>query len=517
MGHTKLCTEQEILYEQAMSQCILIAWLGNTDLRASGNELDGELGPIGQAVQAREFDTVHLLTDHAPQRSKAYRTWLNERCGINAILHAVSLTSPTRFDEIYEAAVAVLDGLCDKANGSARFVYHLSPGTPAMAAVWIVLAKTTHPSELIESSVQDGVRTVSFPFDLAAEYLPQINDAQIVRLTQGLPAEAPEFETIIHRCQAVKTEIARARRLAVHDVPVLIQGESGTGKELFARAIHASSHRVGRPFIEVNCGAIPSELVEAEFFGTTKGAFTGAEAKAGYLEAAHTGTLFLDEIGELPLAAQVKLLRCLQEGTVQRIGSTKPKKIDIRVIAATNRNLRDEVAGQRFREDLFHRLAVGVLRLPALRERTGDVGLLVDHVLEKINTDCARQSGWVHKQLSVEARNLLLQHPWPGNIRELSNTLSRAAIWAVTPVIDAQDIQAALFPVRKERPASESVLNRSLGDGFDLPDLLAEVARHYLSRAYSEARSNKSAACKLVGLPNYQTFTNWMKKYGVGE
>ena len=144
MGHTKLCMEQEILYEQAMSQCVLVAWLGNTDLRASGNELDGELGPIGQAVQAREFDTVHLLTDHAPQQSKAYRTWLNERCGVKAALHAVSLSSPTRFDEIYEAAVAVLDGLRDKANGSARFVYHLSPGTPAMAAVWIVLAKTTH-------------------------------------------------------------------------------------------------------------------------------------------------------------------------------------------------------------------------------------------------------------------------------------------------------------------------------------------------------------------------------------
>ena len=120
-----------------------------------------------------------------------------------------------------------------------------------------------------------------------------------------------------------------------------------------------------------------------------------------------------------------------RKARVQRIGSTKPRQIDVRVIAATNRNLRDEVAEQRFREDLFHRLAVGVLRLPALRERTGDVGMLIDHVLEKINTDCARQPGWVHKQLSVEARNLLLQHPWPGNVRELSNTLSRAAIWAV--------------------------------------------------------------------------------------
>ena len=500
-----------------MSQCILVAWLGNTDLRASGNELGGELGPIGQAVHERDFDAVHLLTDYAPRRSQTYRTWLNERCGIKATLHAVSLTSPTRFDEIYEAAVAVLDGLRDRANGAARFVYHLSPGTPAMAAVWIVLAKTTHAAELIESSVESGVQTVSFPFDIAAEYLPHINADRIVHLTQGLPAEAPEFGTIIHRCEVMKIEIARARRLAAHDVPVLIQGESGTGKELFARAIHASSPRAGRPFIEVNCGAIPSELVEAEFFGSTKGAFTGAEAKAGSLEAAHTGTLFLDEIGELPLTAQVKLLRCLQEGTVQRIGSTKPRKIDIRVIAATNRTLQDEVAGQRFREDLFYRLAVGVLRLPALHERTGDVGLLIDHVLEKINTECAQQPGWVHKKLAVEARNILLRHSWPGNVRELRNTLSRAAIWTVTPIIDAQDVRAALFPVRKETRAAESVLNRSLGNGFDLPGLLAEVARHYLSRAHGEARGNKSAACKLVGLPNYQTFTNWMKKYGVGE
>ncbi len=498
-----------------MSRYVLVAWLGNTDLRASGNELGDELGPIGQAVQERDFDVLHLLTDHAPQRSQAYRKWLDERCGIHASLHPVSLTSPTRFDEIYEAALAMLDDLRDGANGSARFVYHLSPGTPAMAAVWIVLAKTTHPAELIESSVQDGVRTVSFPFDIAAEYLPQIKDEQILRLTQGLPAEAPEFGAIVHRCEAMQTEIARARRLAVYDVPVLIQGESGTGKELFARALHASSPRAGCPFIEINCGAIPSELVEAEFFGTTKGAFTGAEAKVGYVEAAHTGTLFLDEIGELPLAAQVKLLRCLQEGTVQRIGSTKPRNIDIRVIAATNRNLRDEVSEQRFREDLFHRLAVGVLRLPALRERTGDVGLLIDHVLEKINTECARQPGWVHKKLAVEARNLLLQHPWPGNIRELANTLSRAAIWTVTPIIDAQDVRAALFPVRKQTSTAESVLNRSLDNGFDLPGLLAEVARHYLSRAHSEARGNKSAACKLVGLPNYQTFANWMKKYGV--
>ena len=502
-----------------MSGCVLVAWLGNTDLRASGGELGDALGPVGQAARALDLEAVHLLSDHKPRLSQRYRAWLSERLGIEASLHPARLSSPTRFDEIYEAAVAVLDTL-GAGNGAPRLVYHLSPGTPAMAAVWIVLAKTSHPAELIESSVEDGVRTVSFPFEIAAEYLPGStgpSDDRIVRLTQGLPQHAPEFGAIIHRCEAMKTEIARARRLAVHNVPVLIQGESGTGKELFARAIHASSPRAGGPFLEVNCGAIPGELVEAEFFGSTRGAFTGAEAKAGYLEAAHTGSLFLDEIGELPLTAQVKLLRCLQEGTVQRLGSTQPRNIDIRVIAATNRDLHEEVAGQKFREDLFHRLAVGVLRLPSLRERTGDLGLLIDHVLERINAECGRQPGWVEKTLAVEARNLLLQHPWPGNVRELSNTLSRAAIWTVEPSIDAHDIRAALFPARKDDRAADPVLNRSLGDGFALPGLLADVARHYLSRALAETGGNKSAACRLVGLPNSQTFTNWLKKYGVGR
>jgi len=450
-----------------MSQRVLVAWLGNTDLRASCNELNGELGPIGQAVRELHFDAIHLLSDHAPKQSRRYREWLKERLGMTASPHPVRLSGPTRFDEIYEAAVAVLDELDAGKGGDARFVYHLSPGTPAMAAVWIVLAKTSHPAELIESSLEDGVRTVSFPFEIAAEYLPHINADQILRLSQGLPQAAPEFGAIIHRCEAMKTEIARARRLAAHDVPVLIQGESGTGKELFARAIHASSPRATGPFIEVNCGAIPSELVEAEFFGSTKGAFTGAEARAGYLEAAHTGSLFLDEIGELPLAAQVKLLRCLQEGRVQRLGSTRPKTIDIRVIAATNRDLQDEVAEQGFREDLFHRLAVGVLRLPPLRQRPGDLGLLIDHLLESINTECDRQPDWVPKQLSAEARNLLLQHPWLGNVRELSNTLSRAAIWTAAPVIDAGDIRSALFPVGSLRLLADREESRPNVPGVD--------------------------------------------------
>jgi transcriptional regulator with PAS, ATPase and Fis domain len=388
-----------------------------------------------------------------------------------------------------------------------------------MAAVWILLAKTRFPAELIESSPEEGVRTISLPFEIAADYLPARSiesDDQVMRLTQGLPPEVPEFGAIIHRCQQMKTLIAQARRIAVEDVPVLVQGESGTGKELLARAIHASSRRAEGPFVEVNCGAIPSELVEAALFGHTKGAFTGAsDATIGYLEAADGGTLFLDEIGELPLPAQVKLLRALQEKKIRRVGSTRTQDVDFRVIAATNRILLDEVAADRFREDLFHRLAVGVLNLPPLRARPGDVNLLIDHFLGQINADREQAPGWTHKKLSAGARNLLIQHPWPGNVRELSNTLCRAAIWSPNATIESAQIQHALFPIKRDIPGYDTILNRSLGNDLDLPALLGEVARHYLSRAYKEAEGNKSVACKLVGLPNYQTFTNWMKKYGV--
>lgn len=501
-----------------MPKTTLVSWIGNTDLRAARGELAGLLGPIATATTSRRFDEIELLSDHAPGDSRSFSAWLKRQVGTDARIWPVKLTGPTRFGEIYEAAVSVLRSLCDEAEPR-QMTFHVSPGTPAMGAVWILLAKTQFPAELIESSPEEGLRTISLPFEIAADYIPRRDiedDDEIRRLTRGLPPEAPEFSEIIHRCQAMKTIIAQARRVAIEDVPLLIQGESGTGKELFARAIHASSPRSRRPFVEVNCGAIPTELVESELFGHKKGAFTGAtDHKVGYLESAHGGTLFLDEIGELPLSAQVKLLRALQERKVTRVGETKPKTLDFRVIAATNRILLEEVAEERFREDLFHRLAVGVLNLPPLRQRPNDLNLLIDYFLERINADRATSPGWECKKLSAGARNLLNQHPWPGNIRELSNTLCRAAIWTGGSTIGTEQMRSALFPIKRAMPGYDSILNRSLGNDLDLPELIGEVARHYLARAYEEAEGNKSAACKLVGLPNYQTFTNWMKKYGV--
>jgi DNA-binding NtrC family response regulator len=496
---------------------VLLAWLGNSDFRASEDMAANGAGPILGAAKARAFTAVHVLSDHGKARTDAYVRWLAQQSGQSVVVHMVKLTSPTSFEEIFRAAETTVRRVRSGAPGEA-LTFHLSPGTPAMAAVWILLAKTRHPADLIESSRDHGVKEVRIPFELSAEFSPASGggaDESLARLMQGMPPDAPAFSAIVHRCGTMKRTVAMAHRLATRDVPVLIQGESGTGKELFARAIHQASLRKDKSFVAVNCGAIPQELVDAELFGHERGAFTGAQSRrAGYFESADAGTLFLDEVGELPLASQVRLLRVLQEREVTRLGATKPKSINVRVIAATNRVLADEIRAGRFREDLFHRLAVGVLPLPPLRQREGDLSLLIDALMTGINAEASSQPGYSHKKLETGARNLLLQHPWPGNVRELHNCLLRASIWASGDKIATQDVAESLAMTVSTAP--DTVLGRPLEQAISLPDVIAEVARHYLDRAIAHTRGNKSEAARLLGLGSYQTLSNWLQKYGVG-
>jgi len=494
---------------------ILLCWLGFTDLRAAKDPENVGLGPIAQAVEARRFDEVVLISDQSKESTDGYIEWLKSRNSVRVQLHYERLSGPTHFGEIYEAAVRVLTATLDRHKKDVDLTFHLSPGSPPMAAVWIILAKTRFPAELIESSKEHGVRTASVPFDISADFIPDLlrrPDERLERLSAGLPPEAPEFTDIIHRSRVMGRVIAKARRVAPRSVPVLIEGESGTGKELLARAIHKASPRRDKPFLTVNCGAIPGELVESELFGHEKGSFTGADKQhKGFFEAANGGTLFLDEVGELPLPAQVKLLRALQEGEIFRIGSTRPIQVDVRLISATNRTLTDEISRGRFRPDLFYRLAVAVIQLPPLRDRSGDISLLVDRLLDQINHESKQEPGFVHKEISASAKNLLINHPWPGNVRELLNTLRRAAIWCEGETITSEDIRDALLPSGPENHLE--ILNRPLGDGLNLQGLMAIVARHYLARALDETHGNKSNAAKLLGFSNYQTFTNWLKKY----
>ena len=500
-----------------MGANILFCWLGMTDLKASSGEANVGLGPVAQAVSTKHYDEVLLLNNWDKGTAEDYIVWLKKQAPSKITIQNIPLSSPTNFGEIYQASSKIITEKIKDHGQDANLVFHLSPGTPAMAAVWIILAKTRFPAELIESSREHGVRTASVPFDISADFIPDLlrkPDRTLERLAAGLPTTAPEFDDIIHRSEVMQRVILKARRIAPRSIPVLIEGESGTGKELLARAIHDASPRNAKPFVAINCGAIPAELVESELFGHEKGAFTGAVAvRVGHFEAAHQGTIFLDEISELPKDMQVKLLRAVQEGEINRVGATQSRKIDIRIIAATNRNLIDKVSDDSFREDLFYRLAVAVIKLPPLRERTGDISLLIDSFLNQINKESENEPSYIYKKISASAKNLLLKHSWPGNVRELRNTLTRAAVWSVEEELGEEDIREALLPVITRDKVGDYILNHPLEEGINLPKIMKMVAVHYLERGLKTSHGNKTRAAKILGLPSYQTLTNWLKKY----
>jgi two-component system response regulator PilR (NtrC family) len=292
--------------------------------------------------------------------------------------------------------------------------------------------------------------------------------------------------------------IQRARemiaKLARSQAPVYITGESGTGKEVAARLIHMGSARSDAPFVAVNCGAIPENLMESEFFGYKKGAFTGAENdKIGYLQAAEKGTLFLDEVGDLPLAMQVKLLRVIQEKKVRRVGDTQEEPIDVRIISATHRSLAQQVEAGQFRQDLFYRLNVIELKMPSLREIPEDVALMVQQVVERL----ARQAGNPPPTISDEAMLALRRYDFPGNVRELENILERAMALCTDNTITESD----LYLTQASSKEKVAPLDGALGTrGLPLHDFLDQVEREAITKALEATRFNKTAAAKLLGI-----------------
>jgi two-component system response regulator PilR (NtrC family) len=283
-------------------------------------------------------------------------------------------------------------------------------------------------------------------------------------------------------------------RLARSQAPVYLTGESGSGKEVAARLIHVGSARADGPFVAVNCGAIPENLMESEFFGYKKGAFTGAENdRIGYLHAAQKGTLFLDEVGDLPLAMQVKLLRVIQEKKVRRLGDTHEDPIDVRIISATHRSLADQVEAGEFRQDLFYRLNVIELKMPSLRDIPEDIPLLVTAVIERL----ARQNGVSVPQITEEALMALRRYDFPGNVRELENILERALALCSDSAIRESD----LYLTQATSKDKLATLDGALGTrGLPLHDFLDQVEREVIMKALESTRFNKTAAAKLLGI-----------------
>jgi DNA-binding NtrC family response regulator len=307
--------------------------------------------------------------------------------------------------------------------------------------------------------------------------------------------------------------IQLAARVAIRDVPVVIQGPTGTGKEVLANAIHQASSRSQEKLVIVNCGSIPESLIESALFGHKKGAFTGAVSdKKGFFAEADGGTLFLDEVGELSLSAQVQLLRAIQQGEIQRVGDDTSTKVNVRIIAATHKNLLAMVDDGLFREDLFYRLAVGVLQVPRLSERKEDILPLSEALLKEINQDASTQPGFSPKTLSEGAKQLIYTYDWPGNVRELRTTLLRASIWSEIDLIEDQHIRQAII-WRDSKTTSDDV--SYIAEGFDLNNHLAEVKKKHIEQALIQTKFRKKEAAELLGLGNHQTLSNWAKKVGL--
>ncbi len=484
----------------------LVCWIGGNDIKAASGE-SNKVGAIASTINAEDFASLHLLYNYTEAEVTPYFAWLRAQTKAPVAARYEALKSPIDFHDIYITADRLLTELA--AASKEPIAVLISPGTPAMQAVWILLGKTRHKVRFYQSTVEQGVQQVDIPFEISAEFIPS-RDLKLTDLAAGQVQANAAFNDIVTQNPEMNKLKQQATVLAARDVPVLIYGETGTGKELFATAIHNASPRATKAFIPVNCGAIPSELIDSMLFGHKKGAFTGANTDhVGVFKQADGGTLFLDEFGELPPSVQVRLLRVLQSGELTPVGETKPIRVNVRVIAATNRDLLQEVAAGRFREDLFYRIAVGVLKLPPLRQRAGDITLLAESLLAGIVKDLNAAD---HKKLSAEARNLILKQPWRGNIRELQSTLLRASLWATGNKITATDIQQALFTMPD---GQAGILGRDISQGIEIEEIIGEVAQHYITRAMADAQGNKTKAAALLGLGTYQTLGNWIKKYTI--
>jgi two-component system response regulator PilR (NtrC family) len=317
-----------------------------------------------------------------------------------------------------------------------------------------------------------------------------------------------KLDRLVGRSEGMQQLFGLIHRVAATRTSVLVLGESGTGKELVARAIHSLSDRAERPFVPVNCGAIPETLIESELFGYVKGAFTGATAdRDGLFAAADGGTLFLDEIGELGQPIQVKLLRTLQERRIKPVGAVSEREVDVRIVAASNRQLEQDVAAGRFRSDLFYRLNVIPIRIPPLREREEDIPLLIDHFLRRFSAEMGRNV----RTVTPEAMTLLRAYRYPGNVRELENLIERAVTLTTSDVVDAVSL-----PELRRAPVSEelSPLASLPEDGIDLDAHMAGIERGLLLKALERTGGNRGAAAELLRI-SLRSFRYRLAKYGI--
>jgi len=476
-------------------------------------EGEEQTGPILSLLGDQPFGRVILFdTPQTRSQTAATQSAIAERFpDVRTEVRDVAVKDPTDYLAILASLRGHLKDLCAEAPPP-HCTISVTSGTPQMHACWFLLAASGEiPARVINVRPPRYVtrdRPLVSEVDFADPEFPRVrawSGGRIRPADDGAgeqdrgeaggaadPTEAIRALGIVGDHPRMRRALEYATDLAPATLAVLILGDTGTGKELIARLIHRLSPRAQGKFVPVNCGAIPAELAESLLFGHKKGAFTGAlQDQVGKFALADGGTLFLDEIGELPPPTQAKLLRVLQDGEVEPLGALKTQKVNVRVIAATNRDLKAAIADGKFREDLYYRVAVGVIELPALCERASDIPKLALHVLDRINSGLRSP-----KRLSVAALRRLQAHRWPGNVRALENVLERSARLCPRPVLEAEDLLIE-DPITRDDPFSGLPVPH---EGFSIDDFQRQARRQLILRALEMTGENQSAAARLLGV-----------------
>ncbi len=493
----------------------LLTWLGNRDILNMEHEQSAAI--ITLATKSLiPFDKIVILSNKDENKWIQFERFAKKRMATinrpaqDIQVYKADIVSPIDYVSIHQVTESWITKLSEAAD---TLSINLTSGTPAMTTLSVLLGKGKANVQFLQATPKNELQQVEIPIDFGQVYVKSAA-RNIANSATSLPKIEKAFSELTVQSLSMKEVVERAKRIARSEVSALILGETGTGKELMANAIHQGSLRANKPIRTVNCGALAESLVDSTLFGHKKGAFTGAEKDhPGLFEQANGGTLFLDEVGELTPTIQVKLLRVLQQGEVNRLGDTKTINVDVRVIAATHQDLLKLVSKGKFREDLFYRLAVGIIQMPALRERAEDIPFIVEQLTNQINKAGCKHPDYVGKNISEKGINFILSQSWPGNIRELWSTLNRAFLWSDSQIITDKDLSDAIINRHQSNDCTDVVL--SYNDKVDITQLTEEYQKNYLEAALKASGNVKKHATKMLGLKDHQTLSNWMKRLGI--
>lgn len=516
------------------SRKLLFSWIGHADLQAFALErkdMGGHVetvtgkalpnakgkGPLATIISSSgiSFDHIYLVSSDADPLYEHYA----RSVGKKASLKVVRLTSPANYEEVYAATNSILEGIASQGKaGATELFFNLSSGTPTMASIMVLLGNSRFPGRLLQAFA-GKVEEARLPFKVDL-FLPDLLDKSLQRFTESGPKIDEAFGHVSGSGPLITKAKYVAARFAQRDASVLLVGETGVGKELFAGAVHKISGRSARTMIEINCAAIPESLQESILFGHRRGAFTGANCDyAGAFQQADGSTLFLDEVGELSPATQAKLLRALQPSmdeatttrTIMPMGASSPLKVDVRIIAATNRNLASMIRSGAFRRDLYHRLNQGLVYIPAVRERLTDLSAITDDVMRGINTEFFPKPGDA-RTLSRDARSFILNYDWPGNVRQLRQVLLQSALLA-----DGEVTRNHLHDALADELGVDDhpVPLAPFGEGFVLSEFLRDIEVKALGEAKQRGRGNKTAAAKQLGMQDNRFLDSRLRALGV--